>query len=322
MSEKTFPVRVVRVDYEAVDVVSIHLQGVDGAGLPAYTPGAHIDLHLPGGVERSYSLSRAFQPGQPYRLTIAKDAASRGGSSYIHDQLRVGQVIEISAPLNNFELAVDADTSVFIAGGIGVTPFVPMIEQLNSVNRSWRLHYCLRTRDRAALLAELERLCERAGGELLLNIDGEAGGELLDIPKVLARLPHGAHAYCCGPTGMLDAFRTAARDLALDETRIHFEYFASETIAATEGGFRIKLARTGKTLEVLAGQTILDVVQACGVDVPFSCQEGICGSCETRILSGVADHRDMILSDRERAEGKIMMICCSGSKSPELVLDL
>lgn len=322
MTESTVPLRIVAIRYEAQGVLSFVLRRPDGAPLPPIDPGAHVDLHLPNGLMRSYSLSNGLGDAGAYRLTIARDAKSSGGSIWLHDQLRVGQLLEVSAPRNNFTLATAAPYSVFIAGGIGVTPFLPMIVSLNMAGKPWRLHYCVRTRDRAALLEELEALAADGMGELVPNFDEEPNGAMLDLGAVLAGLPADAHVYCCGPGGMLDAFRAGAQAADIAEERVHFEYFSGDVAAATDGGYVVECRQSSKEVVVQPGQTILEALKAAGIDVPFSCEEGVCGACETRILSGVPDHRDLILSERERSEGKTMMVCCSGSKSERLVLDI
>jgi vanillate O-demethylase ferredoxin subunit len=307
--------------YEAEDVLSFVFQPLERPRIESIDPGSHVDVHLPNGLMRSYSLSNGPGHQDGYRLTVARDPASRGGSTFMHDSLKVGQILELSDPRNNFDLACDAAMSVFFAGGIGITPFVPMLSRLNDLGRSWRLHYCVRTRARAALLRELEALAAAGAGELLPNYDEDPSG-MLDLEKALAEIPADAHVYCCGPTAMLTAFRAVAQTLGIPSACVHFEYFSSEVETATEGGFTIVLNKTGGEILVQPGQTILHALTEHGLNVPYSCEEGICGACETRVLDGTPDHRDMILSDTEREESKTMMICCSGSKSPRLVLDL
>lgn len=323
MSEPLHPARVLAIRYEALDAISIVLGDAQGKRpFPAVEPGSHIDIHLPNGMMRSYSLSNGCGDAGLYRLTIARDAASRGGSTCVHDQLRAGCIVEISAPRNNFALYETAPMSVFIAGGIGVTPFVPMLARLNELGKPWRLHYCVRTRERAALLDEIGELARAAAGELLPNFDGEPGGAMLDLDHVLATLPAGAHIYCCGPKAMLDAYRAAAQARFLDPDSVHYEYFSADVTLAIGSSFIVVLQKSGLEIEIPEGQTILDTLIERGVDVSYSCKEGVCGTCETRIISGIGDHRDTILSERERAENATMMICCSGSKSDRLVLDL
>ncbi len=321
MTEPVITVRVVAIHYEGENVLSFRLRALDGSRLPDFEPGSHVDVFLPGGLTRSYSLSNG-DAAEGYRLTVAKDRASKGGSVYMHDHIRVGQTLEIGHPRNNFKLEHDVPLTVMIAGGIGVTPFVSMIERLNASGAAWRLHYCVRTRSRAALLEELGGLGAAANGELVTYFDEEPAGGALSVSQVLSSLPADAHVYCCGPGGMLDAFRTNAKALGIADQRVHFEYFNADVALAVEGGFSLKLLKSGLDLLVPKGKTILDVVTEAGIDVPYSCQEGVCGACETKVVQGRPDHRDMILSDVEREESKTMMICCSGSKTPELVLDL
>lgn len=313
-------VRIQSIRYEATDVLSFNLRPLEGP-LPFWTAGSHIDVHLPNGLVRSYSLSGTDGRADEYRLTVQRDPATRGGSKQMHDDLRVGQILEISTPRNNFELNEAARYSVFLAGGIGVTPFLPMAARLNALGRSWKLFYCVRTPDRAAHLEEFASLAAAGAGEVETVFDGLPGGQMLDLGATLRALPADAHAYCCGPEGMLNAYRGAAAE-TLPDGQIHFEYFAAHVEAAADAAYVVTLAKSGKQVEVKVGETLLNAIRDAGVDVPSSCEEGVCGACETRVLSGTPDHRDMILSDRERAESKTMMICCSGSKTPQLVLDL
>lgn len=322
MTEPLHPVRLINVSYEATDILSFELVRPDGSALWPFEAGSHIDLQLPNGLMRSYSLSNPCPDHSRYRITVARDANSKGGSVFMHDSLRVGQIIEISQPRNNFPLFEEAALSVFIAGGIGVTPFVPMMVRLNELGRCWRIHYCVRTRDRAALLQEIEALASAGYGEVVSNFDEEPGGAMLDLRQVTRGLATDGHIYCCGPTGMLDAFRGACESAGISDERVHFEYFSSNVEAAASGGYDVVLAKSAKTVRVVEGETLLDALLKADVEIPFSCQEGVCGACETRVIDGTPDHRDMILSEREKAANRTMMVCCSGSKSSVLTLDL
>jgi vanillate O-demethylase ferredoxin subunit len=238
----------------------------------------------------------------------------------MHDELRVGQVLEISQPRNNFPLCESAVNTVFIAGGIGVTPFLSMAQRLNEIRRPWTMYYSVRTPDRAAHLDELQTVAAAAQGHLEMNFGGLPGGQRLDLSALLSSLSRDSHVYCCGPEGMLNAYRAAAGEV-LPAGQVHFEYFGA-TVDAAAGGYIVSLAKSGKEVRVNEGESLLRAVLAAGVKVNYSCEQGVCGACETRVLSGTPDHRDMILLDQERSEGKTMMICCSGSKSERLVLDL
>jgi vanillate O-demethylase ferredoxin subunit len=287
---------------------------------PEFTAGAHIDVHLPDAMVRSYSLVNPQVETHRYVIAVNKDPATRGGSRYLHEGVRVGDCLTISRPRNNFPLAEDATHSVFIAGGIGVTPLWCMMQRLAQLGLSWQLYYCARTRDHAALLDDIESLGSQAGAKVVLNFDHEPGGKVLDLHAVMRDVPKEAHVYCCGPNAMLAAFQEASR--GRPQEHVHLEYFSASAPAATSGGYTVVLVRSQARIFVKEGMTVLDALLEEGVDVPFSCREGVCGSCETKVLSGVPDHRDVILSDAEKAAGRTMMICCSGSKSQELVLDL
>jgi vanillate O-demethylase ferredoxin subunit len=233
----------------------------------------------------------------------------------MHDELRVGTVLEVGQPRNNFPLSETAAHSVLIAGGIGVTPIVSMIARLRSLGRSWELHYAVRRRSEAAFLDELG-----AGGDCVhLHVDEEQGG-VLDLARLIGAAPAEAHLYCCGPTPMLEAFTAAAS--SWPAPRVHLEHFSAALSPAVESGFIVELARSKLRVSIPPGQTILEALRARGVAVQASCEQGICGSCETRVLAGEPDHRDMLLSCEEKAANEVMMICCSGSRSPVLVLDL
>jgi ferredoxin-NADP reductase len=209
----------------------------------------------------------------------------------------------------------NAEHVTLIAGGIGITPIYSMLQRLRALGRSWTLHYCCRSRIDAAFLRELEALPEAN-----FFFDEEHPGQIPPIDQMVAAAPVNAHLYCCGPSPMLAAFEAAAA--ARPREHVHVEYFTQKYEAARTGGFVVELKRSGLELEVPAGATILQILREANVDVPSSCEEGVCGACETKVLSGQPDHRDAILTDKERAESATMMICCSGCKSDRLVLDI
>lgn len=287
----------------------------DRAPLPGAQPGAHIGLILPNGVERQYSLVNYGADLSEYVVGVKLDPKSRGGSIFMHNQLRVGTTLPILAPRNNFPLAEDAAHTVLMAGGIGITPIYCMIQRLIELRRPWELFYSCRSRADAAFRRELER-----HPEAHFHFDDEHEGRVLAIPTIIPTLPKNAHLYCCGPGPMLAAFEAATA--GWPPAQIHVEYFTPKFAASQEGGYIVELARSKKELIVPTGKSILQIVREAGIDVPFSCEEGICGACETRVISGTPDHRDSILTESERKQSTTMMICCSGSKSPRLVLDL
>lgn len=307
--------------YEAQNILGFELVALDPAtALPAFTAGAHIELHLPAGLRRSYSLLNDPQETHRYCIGVNLDANSRGGSRHMHEQLRTGAVLTIGAPRNLFPMDESAPFNVFIAGGIGITPMLSMIARSQALGTPWRLHYAARTRQHAGFLDVLARHQGQAGGDVQLNFDQEPGGQLLDLHAVIAALPANAHVYACGPTGMLQAFEKATASLPPE--RVHREYFASQEAAATEGGYTVTLARSQRTLQIAPGQSLLDGLIAIGAEPTFSCREGICGTCEVKVLQGTPDHRDMVLTEADKAANDRMMVCCSGAKSSELILDL
>ncbi|WP_326541567.1 PDR/VanB family oxidoreductase [Pseudorhodoferax sp.] len=312
---ETIAVRVEAVRREAQDVHSYELRRPDGAPLPPFAAGAHIDLHLPGGLVRSYSLTNAQTERQRYVVAVARDAGGRGGSRCVHERLHVGALLRIGPPRNLFPLHEDAGHSVLIAGGIGITPLRAMQARLAQLGRPWELHYASRTRASAAFADELQAL----GAPVHLYFSDTASGRI-DLARTVQAAPAGAHFYCCGPQTMLQAFETATA--ALPAERVHLERFAAQQAPALDGGFVVELARSGRRLPVAPGTTILDTLLAHGVDAPYSCMQGICGACETRVLDGLPEHRDSVLGEAERAGNRTMMVCCSGARSPVLRLDL
>ncbi|HJX20989.1 MAG TPA: PDR/VanB family oxidoreductase, partial [Steroidobacteraceae bacterium] len=286
-------VRLIAIRYAARDTNLYELTPLDGQPLPAYQPGAHIDLHLPNGVVRQYSLTEARSNPVSYTVGVKRDPASRGGSRYVHDEMRVGRSLKISAPRNNFALVENADHVVLFAGGIGITPIWCMVQRLEELGRSWTLHYACRSRADMAFLSALEAM---AGAQF--HFDDESGGKFLDVGALVAAAPKDAHLYCCGPTPMLKAFETATANRPPEQ--VHIEYFTPKQEAAKSGGFTVELARSGKEFVIPEGKSILQVLLDAGVDVDYSCELGICGACEQRIISGIPEHRDAILTEEEQ----------------------
>ncbi|CAN5539024.1 PDR/VanB family oxidoreductase [soil metagenome] len=320
----TLDVRIKAISHEAEGILAFDLVPVEPATtLPAFTAGAHIDLQLPavkGPLVRSYSLLNDPRETHRYRIAVNRDARSRGGSRHMHEVPRPGERLRVSLPRNDFPLDESAPFNLFIAGGIGITPMLGMIARSQALGTPWRLHYAARTRGHAGFLDLLAGYEGQAGADVRLTFDQEPGGRMLDLQEAIRNMPAGAHVYCCGPTAMLDAFGLATAALA--PCRVHREYFSAREEAATAGGFSVELARSGKTLQVPPGRTILDCLTEAGLEPPSSCRQGICGTCEVRVLAGTPDHRDMVLGDAERAANDRMMVCCSGSLSARLVLDL
>jgi ferredoxin-NADP reductase len=312
--QQTRQVRLRALVWEAPGVLSLHLTAADGRPLPAFAPGAHIDLKLPDGTLRQYSLCGDPNDLSHYRLGIR--AVSGGQSStFVHSMLRPGDLLTVSAPRNNFPLA-DASRYVFVAGGIGITPFIPMMREASAKGRSWTLLYCNRRNHDAPFLTEIRTL----GGEILLY-SSEAGTRL-DVAQRFCDVEKDTVIYCCGPERLMTAVEQATA--AWPSGSVHFEWFAPRSRPPGEANdsFEVVCQASGKTITVPNDKSILDVLRANGIEVPCSCEQGICGTCETRVVSGDVDHRDNVLSSAERAANQTMMTCVSRSRSPRLVLDV
>ncbi|WP_314146488.1 2Fe-2S iron-sulfur cluster-binding protein [uncultured Leifsonia sp.] len=304
---------------EAEGVHSVELTAPDGSDLPPFSAGAHVDLLLAPELTRSYSLTNDPAERHRYVVAVNKDPDSRGGSVHVHEQLRVGDRLQVSPPRNNFPLDESAEHTVLIAGGIGITPLRAMIARLERLDRPWELYYAARNRKSVAFWADLELLEAKRPGRIHINLSDSSGGRL-DIEEVVGSAPDGAHFYCCGPERMVEAFRAAAAQRPA--ASVHAELFHGAGAPATEGGFRVTLQRSDTSLAVKRGQTVLDALLAAGIEVPFSCKEGVCGSCRVKVIRGLPDHRDLVMTPEEQAKNDQMYVCCSGAKTPELVLDL
>lgn len=306
--------RVVAVEELATDIRSLELAPLDNDGWPAAEAGAHIDLVLPNGLVRQYSV---INPGEPDRYIIAvlRESRGRGGSAYIFDELSEGDELRIGGPRNNFPLIDSGRPVCLIAGGIGVTPLLAMARVLARSNSPWRLYYCIRDRRQLAF----GDLLEQFEPHFDIHVDSEEGGPP-DLEDVI-RSERESDFYCCGPAPMLDAFRKATASLPADRVRLESFDPVAES-GATDESFEIELARTGTTLVVPPDKSIMTVLEEAGVAILYSCRNGQCGTCETTVLEGVPDHRDSLLTEEERKEGKTMMVCCSRAKTPKLRLDL
>ncbi|WP_068115830.1 PDR/VanB family oxidoreductase [Tropicimonas marinistellae] len=309
--------RVTAIRYLAETIREIEFRRPDGGRLEGVEAGAHIDLALPGDVSNSYSLVNEPGDDQRFLVAINRDPASRGGSAFLVEDLRVGATLQVSVPTNTFPLA-DAPRFCFFAGGIGITPILSMIRACAALGTPWELHYAFRAEALAAYLPEVRALAAASTGTLHLHDDALTGAVMEIAPRVAAAASD-AHLYCCGPEPMIAAFTEASA--ARDPEAVHVEHFKNEFEASTES-FTVVLKRRGQEFQVPAGRTIMEVLSENGIRVAYSCRSGVCGTCETRVLEGEPDHKDTILSERERASNKVMLICCSGSKSGRLVLDI
>lgn len=303
MSESRIEVTVVDRVQAADDVVALLLESATGAPLPPWTPGAHVDIHLPDGVIRQYSLSSSPTDSSRWRLGVLREEQGRGGSAWIHGSLAVGATLTVSAPRNNFALH-EAPSYRFVAGGIGITPLLPMIAHVASSGADWRLLYGGRTRQSMAFVDELSTY----GDRVEVRPQDEFG--LLDLERFLAQPRSGEQIYACGPEPMLRAVEAARAHWPADS--LHVERFAATKIEdAEDRAFEVEFAESGLTATVEAGTTILEVAEGLALNVFSSCREGTCGTCETTILEGTAEHRDALLTPREQAANETMMICVS-----------
>ncbi|WP_051831255.1 PDR/VanB family oxidoreductase [Streptomyces violens] len=304
-----------RMTWEADGVLSVDLVHPDGKPLPAWQPGAHLDLHV-GGHTRQYSLCGDPLDTTRYRLGVLNEPASRGGSRFVHTQLRPGQTVTAVGPRNHFALA-DAPAYLFIAGGIGITPLLAMAREATRKGVPWRLVHGGRSRASMAFGSELADLATQGSGELVLHPQDEHGH--IDLDAALSGLDDRTLVYCCGPEPLL-----AAVEDRCPATQLRVERFAAPTVerSGDDSAFEVECRRSGTTLSVGADTSILEAAEAAGLQAESSCRDGICGSCETRVLEGVPDHRDFLLSEAEHAANATMMICVSRCASDRLVLDL
>jgi ferredoxin-NADP reductase len=325
-TEPEMRVRVTQVRWEAEGVISLGLAAPDGSALQPWEAGAHLEITLPSGRLRQYSLCGLRQDRYSYTIAVLRETAGRGGSSEIHDTALIGRELIARGPRNHFALG-DYESYVFVAGGIGITPILSMIRDLAGRQRHWVLYYGGQKAASMAFTREILDLAEKAKAPAHLLPQDVSG--LLPLTEIVSLAAPGAAIYACGPAPMLTALRSAGG--ARPEVPIHSELFTApepplDGAAAdprTHGSaFTVVLARTGERTMVENGMTLLDAVRALRPEVPYSCEEGFCGSCETKVLSGAPVHRDTVLSEQEHSAGASMMICVGSCSSAELVLDL
>jgi ferredoxin-NADP reductase len=312
----TVPMRLHRIEHLAERCCEYEFRPLAGDALPPAPAGAHVRVHLPDGLERAYSVTNPDDRVARYCVAVKRLHDSRGGSRWLHERARVGMVIPVTGPIDGFPLHESAPHSVLFAGGIGITPLWSMVQRLEALGASWSLDYGVAGPEHLAFDASLRRFGDRVN-----HIVG--GGDrpaVIDFAARIAASPAGSHFYCCGPAAMIDAFRAATAHLP--PHHCHVESFAPAAAPALAGGFVVRLSRSGVDVAVPAGSTVLDALLAAGHDPPHGCSQGVCGTCETVVLEGEPDHRDTVLTPEERASNRTMMICCSGSRGPRLVLDL
>jgi vanillate O-demethylase ferredoxin subunit len=313
-------VTVVRKRQEAQDIASFELARPDGSPLPAFSAGSHIDVQVPGGLTRQYSLCNDAAEQHRYRIAVLRDPASRGGSVAMHDALQEGDEIRISEPKNHFPLH-PAQRSLLFAGGIGVTPLLCMAQRLSTIGADFTLHYCTRSPERTAFREEIA--ASAFADRVKFHFDSGPPSQKLHLDSILARPDTSTQLYVCGPTGFIDHAVGAAKAHGWPAKQIHLEYFgALPQDTAADTAFEVRIASSGKSYTVPADQSVVQALQAQGIEILTSCEQGVCGTCITRVLEGEPDHRDLYFTPEEHAKNDQFTPCCSRSRSRTLVLDL
>lgn len=317
----TISVRVARKQQEAVDICTYELVAVDGGPLPTFSAGSHVDVQLSGGLTRQYSLCNDPTESHRYLIGVLRDPASRGGSAAMHDLVAEGQLLQISAPNNHFPIAHEASRHLLLAAGIGVTPILCMAERLANTGADFEMHYCTRSPERTAFH---QRIAGAAfAPKVHFHFDDGALEQKLDLAALLSAPASGVHLYVCGPKGFMDAVLSTAREKGWPEAQLHYEFFAGTvTKSDSDASFEVQVASSGKIVMVPKDKTVAAALADAGVVVQMSCAQGVCGTCLTRVIEGIPDHKDMYLTPEEQAANDQFLPCCSRSKSPRLVLDL
>ena len=311
-----------KIVQETSNVKSYVLKGANGTALPTFTAGAHIDVMVTledgSADKRSYSLASDPTDTTAYTLGVLREAQGKGGSAWMHDTLAEGQVVEASNPKNHFPLDDDAEVSLLIAGGIGVTPILAMARSLSAKGASFSMHYAARAPEEMAFKTEVESVCGENGH---LYFDGGDPTKGIDLKELLGHRPAGLHLYVCGPGGLIEAVRSTATEQGWPENTVHFEVFKPEELSGQDAALEVVLSQTGKTYSVPADETILDVLLNDGIDIDYDCKMGICGLCAVKVVDGEPDHRDYVLTEDEREGEKLFCPCISRGKGGSITLD-
>ncbi len=316
----TLSVLVQRRLVEAEDICSFELVCADGSLLPAFTAGAHIDVYMGASLIRQYSLCNDPSEQHRYCIAVLREQQSRGGSLAMHEMIQEGQILTIGTPRNHFPL-VPAKHNLLIAGGIGITPILAMAKKLHGEGSTFEMHYCGRSALRMAFIHELTKSAFKDA--VHVHVDDGKGYDQFDASAVLSAPQPETHLYVCGPGGFMNHVLETAKAFGWPDSQLHREYFAaSPADTSDDGSFEVKLAKSGQCIEVPAKKTVLEVLLEQGLDIPYSCESGVCGTCLTGVIEGTPDHRDSFLTDAERQVGDQFLPCCSRSKSPVLVLDI
>ena len=303
-------------------IKAFELRPRDGGALPGFTAGAHIDVEvMPDGAQessRSYSLINPLGPTDRYQIAVLRELEGTGGSAYMHDSVWPGQILKAGNPKNDFPLADDAAQHLLVAGGIGITPILAQLRVLARRGAPFEVYYCARTPE---LMAFQDEVRELSGGRAHIIFDGGDPSQGLDLRQLLAEPAAGRHVYVCGPKGMNEGAIEICKAQGWPDSQVHFEFFTTAQPEAGDTALEVVLQRTGRTLQVPADKTILDVMIEAGLDPMYDCTRGECGTCITEVLEGEPEHRDYILTDAEKAAGKHICVCVSRAKTGRLVLD-
>lgn len=310
-------VRIVRREAAATEIVRLELRHIDNIDLPAFEAGAHVDVEVAPGLVRQYSLCNDPAERHRYCLGILRDPASRGGSQTVHDRFEDGQLITIGWPRNHFPLHNDGAPAVLVAGGIGITPLLAMAHALQARSTPFSLHYCVRSRDRAAFFGDI--VASAFGPALQLHLDDGPSEQRLSLDAVFA--DRHAHVYCCGPEGFIGHVTGGATSRGWPTGQLHVEHFKVD-VSQDGNAFLVEARRSGVTVSVPSGVTVAKALMDAGVPVALSCEQGVCGSCLTPVLDGIPEHRDQYQTDEEKLANSHMTPCCSRSCSQVLVLDI
>ena len=321
MSTTTLSVCVARKSIEALQICTFELVGSNGRPLPSFSAGSHIDVQVTYTLTRQYSLCNDPAETHRYLIGVLHDPNSRGGSAAMHERVKEGDTLTISAPKNHFPLVRDASRHVLLAGGIGVTPILCMAERLKMVDADFEMHYCTRSRERTAFHSRIMGI--PLATKVHFHFDDDEATSRFDVDRLLAIPQQGTHLYVCGPKGFMDAVLGFARRAGWPEAQVHYEFFGAEVAKSNDdASFDVQLASTGKIVPIPKDKTVVQALADVGVSVPVSCEQGVCGTCLTRVLEGVPDHKDMFLTIEERSKNDQFLPCCSRSRSARLVLDL
>lgn len=314
-----FEVEVISKRQKAMGVVGITLATTDGKPLPTFEPGAHIDLHLDNGLIRQYSLCHSPSQHNHYHIAVLHDEQSRGGSTYVHHNLKQGDRLTISEPKNLFELKTNSKCHLLFAGGIGITPLLSMAEYLAENDIDFELHYSAKSADKAAFHQQIQDSHYAKNVHFYFSDQKQR----LTLDTVLAQQDPDSYIYVCGPEPYIDHILSGAADMGWPDHQLHREYFQVNTSGdGDDHAFELHLASSNITIKVTENQSALEALTQAGIDVPYACEQGVCGTCITRVIEGTPEHRDGYLTPEEHALNQEFTPCCSRAKSPSLTIDL